>query len=374
MVFILSIDTVLQVSVLVFLCLLVNQYRGIKVYTIGRLFASIGYFISLVKTDHLSNILVIAGMFLLSGTSISCLGIAQFTDSKIKLYYLYVVNILFVCTQTYLLNFYDIFVFRTITQTVFQIAVLSTSIHCLLSKKNKGFVSSSRLLAIIIIGLIISLLIRIFSLINNPPEELFTNDRTNAFSLIIVFIFGFWLTAGFIMMVCQRLYYDLKIAANTDVLTHLLNRRAMMNHLDMTMNLFKRSDRPFAIILIDVDFFKRVNDVYGHDGGDLVLVHLANILQTQMRQIDLASRWGGEEFLVLLPNTDLQQAEEIAERLRIYVETNPTSSNIQITISLGVAVIRQHADSLEGLITAADHALYAAKRSGRNRVALANKS
>jgi diguanylate cyclase (GGDEF)-like protein len=91
-----------------------------------------------------------------------------------------------------------------------------------------------------------------------------------------------------------------------------------------------------------------------------------------MRQIDSASRWGGEEFLILLPDTALDQAHEIAERLRSYVETNPAPSNIQITISLGIAVIRQHGNSLESLITAADHALYAAKRNGRNQVAIAN--
>jgi diguanylate cyclase (GGDEF)-like protein len=173
------------------------------------------------------------------------------------------------------------------------------------------------------------------------------------------------------MMVCQRLFYDLKVAANTDVLTRLLNRRAMMHQLEIAMNYFHRSDRSFALILIDVDFFKRVNDVYGHDGGDMVLVHLAQILQTKMRQIDSASRWGGEEFLILLPDTALDQAHEIAERLRSYVETNPAPTNIQITISLGIAVIRQHGNSLESLITAADHALYAAKRNGRNQVAIA---
>ena len=91
-----------------------------------------------------------------------------------------------------------------------------------------------------------------------------------------------------------------------------------------------------------------------------------------MRKADLASRWGGEEFLILLPDTTLHQAHDLAERLRSYVATNPTSSNIQITISLGIAVIRQHGNSLESLITAADHALYAAKNNGRNSVAIAN--
>jgi len=372
MIFILSIDTILQVLILVFLCLLVNQYRGIKTYTIGKIFTLISYFVSLSKNNHLSSILVLAGMFLLIGTSISCVGISQFTARKIKLNYLYTINLLFIVFQSYFLAFNDIFVFRTVTQTVLQIVVFSISAYCLLTTNHKGFISSSRFMGFTMIGLIMSLVVRIILLARNPPEELFVHNEINALTLLVTLVFTFLLTAGFVMMVCQRLYSDLKVAANTDVLTRLLNRRAMMDQLEIAMSQFYRSDRSFAIILIDIDFFKRVNDVYGHDGGDIVLVHLAQILQTKMRKIDSASRWGGEEFLILLPETTLDQAQEIAERLRYYVETNPAQSNIQITISLGIAVIRQHGNSLESLITAADHALYSAKRNGRNQVAIAD--
>ena len=367
-----SIDAILQLLILIFLCLLVNQYRGIKTYTIGRIFTITGYFISLIKSPYLSITLILAGVFLLVGASFGCIGIAQFTGKRIKIYYLLIINLLFLSVQSYFLIFQDVFVFKTISQTIFQMVVFSISTYCLLTTSYKSFVGASRFMAIVMIGLLMSLVARIVLLLRNPPDQLFSSNELNASTLIIVFVFSFLLTAGFIMMVCQRLYYDLKAAANTDVLTRLLNRRAMMHQLEIAMNQFYRSDRAFAIILIDVDFFKRVNDVYGHDGGDMVLVHLAQILQTKMRQIDSASRWGGEEFLILLPDTALEQAKEIAERLRSYVETNPTPSNIQITISLGIAVIRQHGNSLESLITAADHALYAAKRNGRNQVAIAN--
>ena len=367
-----SIDAILQLLILIFLCLLVNQYRGIKTYTIGRIFTITGYFISLIKSPYLSITLILAGISLLLGASFGCIGIAKFTGKRIKLHYLLIINLLFLSVQSYFLIFQDVFVFKTITQTVFQMVVFSISTYCSLTTSHKSFVGASRFMAIVMIGLLMSLVARIVLLLRNPPDQLFSSNELNASTLIIVFVFSFLLTAGFIMMVCQRLFYDLKVAANTDVLTCLLNRRAMMHQLEMAMNQFYRSDRSFAIILIDVDFFKRVNDVYGHDAGDMVLIHLAQILQTKMRQIDSASRWGGEEFLILLPDTTLKQAEEIAERLRYYVETNPTPSNIQITISLGLAVIRQHGNSLESLITAADHALYAAKRNGRNQVAIAN--
>ena len=368
----LGINAALQLLILGFLSLLVNQYRGINTYSIGRLFTTIGYLLSLSKVFNYSLTLLIAGIFLFVGTSISCVGISQFTDKKIKLSYLFIINLLFICVQSYLFVFNDIYIFKSINQTSFQIIIFSISAYCLLTTPHKSFIGSSRFMASVMIALLVSLIARIVGLVRNPPKNLFLSHDINAYTLVVMFVFTFLLTAGFIMMVCQRLFYDLKVAANTDVLTRLLNRRAMMHQLEIAMNQFYRSDRSFALILIDVDFFKRVNDVYGHDGGDMVLVHLAQILQTKMRQIDSASRWGGEEFLILLPDTALEQAHEIAERLRSYVETNPAPTNIQITISLGIAVIRQHGNSLESLITAADHALYAAKRNGRNQVAIAN--
>lgn len=373
MTFMLGIDAVLQLLILGFLSLLVNQYRGIKTYVIGRIITTSGFLISLNKIFPLSFTLFLAGIFLLVGTSISCVGVSQFTDKKIKLHHLFILNLLFFGIQSYFLLFNDVYVFKTINQTVFQIIIFSISTYCLVTTHHKSFIGASRFMASVTIALLISLVVRIFILAKNPPEQLFVADHKNAYTLVITFIFTFLLTAGFIMMVCQRLYYELKVSANTDVLTHLLNRRAMMHQLEIAMNQFYRSDRSFAIILIDIDFFKQVNDLYGHDGGDMVLIHLAQILQTKLQKVHLTSRWGGEEFLILLPDTKLEQAHEIAEQLRVYVESNPTQSNIKITISLGLAIIRQHGNSLESLITAADHALYSAKKNGRNLVAIANQ-
>jgi diguanylate cyclase (GGDEF)-like protein len=171
------------------------------------------------------------------------------------------------------------------------------------------------------------------------------------------------------MMVCQRLYYDLQLAADTDELTKLLNRRAMMRLLERETKVYERERHTFAILLIDIDHFKKINDQYGHDGGDIALVHIAKILSTRFRSrgSDFASRWGGEEFLILLPRVGTKEALSIAERLRTDVAQTPTVTDISMTISLGIAVIGNHGDSIERLITAADHALYAAKKSGRNQ-------
>ena len=215
--------------------------------------------------------------------------------------------------------------------------------------------------------------IRLLVLIENPPPDFFAPSEANASSLVCLFIYSFLLTAGFTMMVCQRLYYDLQLAADTDELTKLLNRRAMMRLLEREINVYEREGQTFVIFLIDIDHFKKINDQYGHDGGDIALVHLAKILSTRfrLRGSDLASSWGGEEFLILLPRVGIKEALRIAECLRTDVEQTPTVTGITMTISLGIAVIGNHGDSVEHLITVADHALYAAKNSGRNQVKVA---
>ena len=194
--------------------------------------------------------------------------------------------------------------------------------------------------------------LRLVALIKNPPPNFFAPSEANASSLVGLFIYSFLLTAGFTMMVCQRLYYDLQLAADTDELTKFLNRRAMMRLLERETKVYERERQTFAILLIDIDHFKKINDQYGHDGGDIALVHIAKILSTRFRSrgSDFASRWGGEEFLILLPRVGTKEALSIAERLRTDVAQTPTATDISMTISLGIAVIGNHGDSIERLI------------------------
>jgi diguanylate cyclase (GGDEF)-like protein len=125
--------------------------------------------------------------------------------------------------------------------------------------------------------------------------------------------------------------------------------------------------------MLDVDRFKLINDTYGHDRGDLVLQHLTTILKQNLRSEDILSRWGGEEFLILLPNTDIQKSFLIANRLRTTVEENPADNGlIYYTISLGVGTFNQeYTGELDSLLIAIDQALYQAKENGRNQVVIA---
>lgn len=166
------------------------------------------------------------------------------------------------------------------------------------------------------------------------------------------------------------LMHDLEIAATVDHLTNLLNRRAMMAHLVAENGRSHRTGETFAVIMADVDLFKHINDDYGHACGDLVLVAIARVFQACLRTEDVVSRWGGEEFLILLPATDLNGAILLAERIRSSVEElkiDYQRTLISVTITLGVAVHNSH-QTIDKTITCADKALYIGKREGRNQV------
>ncbi|MGI5879122.1 MAG: diguanylate cyclase [Syntrophomonadaceae bacterium] len=163
--------------------------------------------------------------------------------------------------------------------------------------------------------------------------------------------------------------------ARTDYLTDLLNRRAFMERLEGERNRSIRDGKNLSIILADIDFFKRVNDHYGHQNGDLVLQEFAKCLRDTCRQYDFVGRYGGEEFIIGLPGTGIEESKLIAERIRKIIEAHQIKLPdqnvfIQITSSFGVASITpQSQANFDDLIRSADQALYRAKNEGRNQVA-----
>jgi diguanylate cyclase (GGDEF)-like protein len=153
-------------------------------------------------------------------------------------------------------------------------------------------------------------------------------------------------------------------ASQTDPLTKLGNRRT----LELALDTWKASSTPFAIISADIDYFKKINDAFGHDTGDLVLQKLAGMMQELSRTNDVICRVGGEEFLILLPNTNIEHADQIAERLRLRVEQTEIEPIGHMTISLGVAQWQPETDDVLAALKVADEMLYKAKHNGRNRV------
>jgi diguanylate cyclase (GGDEF)-like protein len=183
------------------------------------------------------------------------------------------------------------------------------------------------------------------------------------------------LHATLMALVIGRLVRELADLSRYDVLTGLLNRRAMQDELDSQLQRSRRSSEPFAVLMIDVDRFKSINDRYGHAVGDSALKGVAALLRVDLREVDRVGRFGGEEFVVLLPGSKLEQAQGVAERLRDAVGRDDLASvvpPIRLSISIGVAEwIAEDVDA-SGLLMRADAALYLAKRSGRDRVVIAD--
>jgi two-component system cell cycle response regulator len=160
--------------------------------------------------------------------------------------------------------------------------------------------------------------------------------------------------------------------AITDSLTGLYNRRYMESHLKAMVEDGVQSEKPVSLLIFDIDFFKSVNDTYGHAAGDTVLKEFAQRISQNVRGVDLACRMGGEEFVVVMPDTDLSYAMMVAERLRQRVGeitfNVEDGLDINVTVSIGIAVVEGDCNTAEKLLERADTALYRAKRDGRNRV------
>ena len=228
-----------------------------------------------------------------------------------------------------------------------------------------GIIFGLAVLATIILGFVISPMLR-FSVANL--------QLMNSINLIVTFI----VLAGFSYMeirnsnkVALRLREannKLAYLASRDSLTNLLNRRIMSQYIQMEHVRSKRSGKAFGLIMADVDDFKRVNDSFGHAAGDLVLIELAGLLSATLREQDSIARWGGEEFLILLPETDFEGVQIAAEKVRDLIAQSSIpyqGHDIQITLSIG-GVVCEHEAGWDDCIKIADRALYYGKSHGKN--------
>ena len=216
-----------------------------------------------------------------------------------------------------------------------------------------------------------------------PAKEIFDQlrlERTYQWfsmaGIIALIIALMFLIAHYFVKDLKKAEQQLRNMATTDFLTGLLNRREGLRRFKEEISKGLRSNQPLSVIILDVDYFKKINDDLGHLVGDWVLIDLANTLVALLRNYDIVCRYGGEEFLLILPATVLEQALDTADRLRQRVAKQAIAlqdgRTVPVTISLGVAQLRAH-ESLDGFISRADTALYLAKENGRNQVRAAQE-
>lgn len=235
---------------------------------------------------------------------------------------------------------------------------LLTGIFFLLSHNVPGECASSRSIAVLL-GAIIALCIA--AIVGPVPQDLF---------MIAYLVLSAGLAFGFIWMTMVRLRTQLDLQARTDELTSLLNRRGLETEAQRELTASQRSQTPLAVVVLDLDHFKELNDQFGHAAGDTALTAAARMLAQCLRSSDLLGRLGGEEFVAILPARDAERASLVAERLRSRLEAlcvDYEGQALRVTASFGVTMATA-ADSWPSLLKRADSALYEAKRTGRNRI------
>jgi len=211
-----------------------------------------------------------------------------------------------------------------------------------------------------------------FILVLAAPQSYPTFESAHWINIVGLIISNACLMVGtlaFLLAHRDEAERELQRLATTDGLTGVLNRRCWMEQGLSHFQLARRHGRSLVVVMLDIDFFKRINDTHGHQTGDRALVLFAHALQQLVRQPDLVGRYGGEEFCVLLPMSDAAAAQTVDQRLRAAIqrEVNP-ALGFELTFSAGVATLREGDVSLDQVIARADQALYAAKQGGRNRL------
>ncbi len=205
-------------------------------------------------------------------------------------------------------------------------------------------------------------------------EELQSKIRYNTITIVVFGIITILLLLGLIYFLMSRLIKKLDEArqtiekiAITDQLTEVFNRRHIMSRFEEEFEKFKRLKKNVSCIMADIDNFKAVNDSYGHLVGDQVLKAISHRIRNTVRAYDILGRYGGEEFLIIMPDTSLEDARELAERIRTRVKEE-TVNNATITLSLGVVCVEESDRSVDDIIRRADENLYKAKKGGKDRV------
>jgi diguanylate cyclase (GGDEF)-like protein len=229
-------------------------------------------------------------------------------------------------------------------------------------------------LAVVVPGLVIVLLLVLLAarqaLALGAPQEM--HSTTTGLGLMPLYLLGSALfNFGFMVLLTQRLLLKLRRASRRDALTGLENRGAIDGTIEHLWAQSSRGAEGFAVLLIDVDHFKRINDAHGHAVGDQVLEHAAAVIAAQARQADSVGRYGGDEFIIVAPQSTLAGALQAAERLRVAMEAehiHARASNLRITLSIGVAASTSEDVAVADVLARADRALYRAKAKGRNRV------
>jgi diguanylate cyclase (GGDEF)-like protein len=349
----------------------VRHYHGVMAALMANLSVAVGLMLRLLD-GWLPNFftIILANALLLTGPGLFYVALGQFTGlfySKTFVIGVIAAVLVFLLYFTYLDNSLGMRMLIISLGSVMMVLILT---YQLLRTRQTPLRLSADLMLVSFIIYGVFLIVRTISIALNPPQDAFSNTPVQSATYLLLFAISFFWSTGFILMVSQRLRNDLMEVATIDFLTCIPNRRATQTFLEKELSRAQRNAGEFSVLLIDVDDFKQVNDRWGHAVGDHVLARTAQKFQSMLRKQDWVGRWGGEEFLVIVPGRC--DGEVLAERIRCEVERSEyrqAGEAFHITVSIGVACANQ-TNTIDEILKQADDALYQAKNT-KNAIRLA---
>ncbi len=362
-----AIAFIIQASAIGAQAFLVREYKGVGTALFGNLSIAFG-FLLLIFRDPLPALIgvVVSNTLIVTGPILFFIAVGKFTGQKYSkglAFSILIVTIFFLSYFWYVNNQINA---RIITVSLAGAVSVFAITHKLWRARHSQYRFSIAITIIPFFTYGVFLVLRCVATYFSPQQIIFSNSLVETASYLLLFIISFLWTIGFTLMVSQRLQLDLIEMATIDLLTRIANRRAVQSFLEKELSRTARHGSEFSILMIDMDNLKMINDTHGHDAGDQALIKLAQTIESVIRKQDLVGRWGGDEFLVILPNTPIENASILAERIRHDTSASnfktATISSLKVTISIGIASSK-HSTILDILLKKADDALYNAKTS-----------
>jgi diguanylate cyclase (GGDEF)-like protein len=348
-----------------------KQYRGVLAALLANLFVAVGLMLRLFG-DRLPEFVttVLSNTLLLMGPALFYIALSQLTGLTYSRVFVIGIITMVGSFLSYFTFWVDHMENRIIVVSLGSIAMVLILILQLwrIQKTPLRFSANLMLAFFLVYGMF--LIVRTIVFVLNPPQNASSLTPAQSATYLLSFALSFFWSMGFILMVSQRLRNDLMEMATIDVLTRIPNRRATQTFLEKELSRAQRSPSEFTVLLVDIDNFKQVNDRWGHAMGDEVLVKTASIFHAMIRKQDLVGRWGGEEFLIIVPGSC--DARALAERLRFEIANTKHSygtASFGITVSIGVACAGP-SDQIDQILKNADQALYRSKQT-KNTVSMA---
>ena len=360
-----------------------NRFEGITFWLADYVLQAVGITLSVIRgsiPDFIS--IVIANLFMIIGTMFFLFGLARFTEVHMKKKYNYICLIIFFITYYYFGIISPSVPLRIVTFSSCFILISTQVLWLTFVKSSNSLKNITKSTGIIFVLFIIVDMFRIILAFTVPNDKsYFLGSLNDTIFVILSQMLTIALTFSIVLMINRKLFLEINMhssekeklllkmrrLATIDGLTGIFNRMKTEEILAKEISEFQTSANPLSVILVDVDHFKSVNDTYGHSEGDNVLRSIVSILKDNIRDSDSLGRWGGEEFLIVTPKTNVQSSYSIAQRLTKLVSNYDFANIGHVTVSMGVSTLNDGESFCELLINA-DKALYRAKENGRNRV------